>query len=484
MTKNKNLLLLISVILVFVLLCGMILSIVFLSGRKNAEWEHFVDDKGLEYYSDENELAFSYVTEFSSALQNYFSNSTLKFLGLDKNVQQLTDRVITAMQDARIPAIRLKTIATVINEHKLPTLLSGITIPAETLEEFTLWLDTLTISASKQSMFSLLSGFINSFLEVTTLSEDELSGFIYAYLYRYGSDKYRLTLDLYGKERFISFFSDTLFAIRTINRTTDSKGISVSMEALRSSLYQLGKFYIDISKITEIEKLFGFPETIPTEKYPYSAEFMQENYKKAYGTTTHILRYLGYLLSSFTKEQLQAYLEYKNFVSDNYTELAMYSILKEQGLLSESQEKKMKTLTDKQDRLHIYASQCLTKALLNGFSQYSNEPYADVIDRLKSNLISLRYIISITSNDTMNENFTKYNDLIVKDSENFIKALEYFSQFNYSYRDIEKMKDITLPTKNASMLDAGSELMELYSSSLFNIWLTYKANEWGLLKNE
>ena len=74
--------------------------------------------------------------------------------------------------------------------------------------------------------------------------------------------------------------------------------------------------------------------------------------------------------------------------------------------------------------------------------------------------------------------------MIEKDAQDIIDSISYFADKDYSYSDIKSMEDISELTDYAAKFDAGRELMELYVSSVFNIWLTNKVNDWGLIKHE
>ena len=101
-------------------------------------------------------------------------------------------------------------------------------------------------------------------------------------------------------------------------------------------------------------------------------------------------------------------------------------------------------------------------------------------------MLSMRYLLYILSepSESTYENYVTYTTMINDDSEKLIAALKYYSDKDYSLDQIMEMNDISEQTDYAAGFDAGSEMMELYFSSVFNIWLKNKVNDWGLIKNE
>ncbi|MBO4538961.1 MAG: hypothetical protein J5781_01680, partial [Clostridia bacterium] len=109
-TKKQNVLLIISVILVLVLLAGMILATVLMSTSNLKEWTYYSENRRSDYITDLQ--TYSYVSAFSDALKNYVPlKKYAQYFGYNDFIDQLTVRIVTAMQDANVPAIRLKTIA-------------------------------------------------------------------------------------------------------------------------------------------------------------------------------------------------------------------------------------------------------------------------------------------------------------------------------------------------------------------------------------
>ncbi len=484
MNKKRLVIPIITLVLTVIILVGMIASTIILSQKKETKWNYYVDDEKLHYYEDPSEYSFACVTEFRAALKGYIGNTALQFLDLNSKVDKLCDRIILSMEQARIPATKLATIAKVMNENRLPMLFTRIDTPFNTIEEFSEWSDNLVLSVTDENTFSILSSFINSFLEISTLTEEEFSLILYYYLYDYGSDTYRITLELFGKDLFVSFLSDTFFAIRTIYRTNDTKGISLSMNALRASLYQMGKFYIDLSAVGNTERLLGFPEDFPTDNYPGLAEIIDEYYGDIKGSLSNILLFIGHLFTTFTAEELSAYREYQQYKSENYREIAILTELKESELISERELVRLTQLTDKQYRYKIIAAQKMTKALLRGFALYSDREYSEVITSLKDKIITMRTLMFYLSENISYENNFETMELIENDSLEFSEALAYFVMTDYSYDEILNMDDISALSVYADKFESGEELLELYFSSILNVWITYKVNDWGLLSNE
>ena len=485
-TDKKNIILLIAVILVFVILAGMILATILLSKTNQNEWTFFKDNKNTDYYSDN--VSFAYVSDFSSALQNYLNNNFLKYIGYNDKVRFLTDRIVAAMQDADVPAVRLGAMAKAINENKLSTVFSGIEYPFDDLEGFYDWSDSLMLSLGKNTFFSIIGSFINKFFDVTTLTEEEFSSFLYSYLSLYSSDPYKEVLTLYGKENIISLFSDTFFAIRMLSRTNDTLGRNVGMNSLRTALFQLGRFYLNLSKIGDVfsfEKIFGLPEVFPTGKHPEIAVEINESYSNVKGSFGALFKFFGNLLTVFENDDLSAYADYLREYQNNYARVTVLTEKKLLETINEDEQNELDTLLDNNNRYHIFAAQRMTKALSRAIDSYSDKDRSVIIDSFKEKLLSMRYLLFIISdsNETSYQNYNTYEEIIQQDAADLLESIEYFSDKNYTYSDIKAMDDVRELTEKAFMFDAGSELMELFVSSVFNIWITNKANDWGLINN-
>ena len=486
--KRKDLTLIITVCLVLILLVGMILSSVFLARKQNASWSYSERETKIDYYADNSEYSFKCVSDFSSALKNYFKKSTLKFLGLDKNVDKLTERIVTVMQDAGIAADRLETIANVIDSNRLPSLIGNISIPFSTVDEFSQWSDNVVLSLTDETMFSLVGSFIHSFLNVTTMTEEELSSFIYHYLIRYSSNEYKLYLALYGKENFIRFFSDTFFAIRILSQTKDKTGLSFGTNAMRSALYQLGRVYLDfvtIDNASSFYKLLGFPDVFPTEILKNYSEDATEIYDDIKGSLGQLLYVFGTFFTEINDESLEAYLKLKKYNEDNYKTIAILNDKKNSGKITEAETEKLKDLLDKKSRLQILVAEKFT-AHLTASLQKNDKTYREVLTEFKSNAQKMRYLILILSEPSPNslQLYGDYYEMIESYADIFTDALDYFKDVNLSEKNIESLNNIEEIAKYAQYFGDGSKLLELYFSSVFNIWITYKANDWGLINNE
>lgn len=484
---KKNLILLIAIILVLVMLSGMILATLLLSNVNHKEWEYYRDNKSTDYYSDN--VSFAYVSDFSSALQNYISGNLLQYVGYNEKVRFLTERIVSAMQDANVPPVRLGAMAKMINENKLSTIFSGIEYPFDDLEGLGDWLDSLMLSIGNNTFFSIIGSFINKFFELTTLTEEEFSSFLYSYLSLYSSSPYKEVLKLYGRENIVSLFSDTFFAIRMLSKTTDTLGQNVGMSSLRSALFQLGRFYLEITKIGDVftfEKIFGLPDEFPVGNHPELKEEIDEYYSIARGSFGSLFKYFGYLLTVFENDDLSAYADYMREYKKNYARITILNAKKTENILNDAEVAELNLLLDSNAGYQIYSAQKMTKAVSRAMYLFSNNDTAQIINSFKEKLLSMRYLLYIISdsNESSYQNYITYRDMIEKDAQDIIDSISYFADKDYSYSDIKSMEDISELTDYAAKFDAGRELMELYVSSVFNIWLTNKVNDWGLIKHE
>ncbi len=486
-TDKKNLTLIITLVLVLVILAGMILATLLLSNVKYNEWEYYDDNKSTDYYSDDS--SFAYVSDFSSALQNYLKSDFLQNIGFNDKVKFLTDRIIAAMQDANVPAARLGYIARVINENKLSAIFSGIEFPFEDLDGLADWLDSMMLSIGENTFFSIIGSFINKFFEITTLTEEEFSSFLFSYLSLYSSSPYKEVLRLYGRENIVSLFSDTFFAVRMLSRTNDTLGKNVSMYSLRTALFQLGRFYLDIAKIGDLftfEKIFGLPDEFPSTNHPEIKDEIDKYYSDVRGSFGSLFSFFGYLLTVFEEEDLSAYADYMGEYKKNYAKVTILSEKKSENLLEPDEEAELNYLLDSNARYRICSAQKMSKAVSRAMELYSDKDSKTVINSFRDKLLSMRYLLFIISDSNENsyKNYLTYKDMIEKDSQDLIDSIAYFADKNYSYSEVLAMDNISELASFAAKFDAGTELIELYVSSVFNIWLTNKANDWGLIKHE
>ena len=485
--KKQTVLLIISVVLAIIMLAGMILATVLLSRSDRKEWTYYTENNRTDYYADD--LTFSYTSDFSSALQSYLGKTLMQYLGISGNISQFSNRVIYAMQQANVPAIRLKTIADVINNNRINDVFGNIVLPFSDVDGLTAWSDEFALSLTDETFFSIIGSIIDKFFDITTLTEEEFATFLYCYLDTYAQESYRLVLKLYGKDNIISLFSDTLFAVRMLSGSSDRMGKTMGMNALRTSLYQLGRFYLDISKLGDnftFEKIFGLPDQFNTENKPEIAEEINEEYSLIRGSFGRLFTFFGNLMTVFETEDLIAYSEYARIKKENHARYSVLTEKKETGLITSEEETELNRIVDKQNRYRIYAAQRMLKAVIRAADEYSDNDENKMVAYIKEKMLSMRYLLYILSepSESTYENYVTYTTMINDDSEKLIAALEYYSDKDYTLDQIMEMNDISEQTDYAEGFDAGSEMMELYFSSVFNIWLKNKVNDWGLIKNE
>lgn len=486
--RRNTIILIIAFVLVIILVAGMILTSALLAQKNYPQWDLTSNSTKVNYYTDDTEYSFKCISDFSSALKNYINKNAISFLGLDKKVDLIVERVVTAMQEAGIPANKLETLAQVINNNRLPSLFNSIEIPFSTIDEFSIWSDNAILSITDETLFTIIGNFVHSLLKVTTLSEDELAQFLYSYLSLYGPDKYRSILRLYGKDKFIGFFSDTFFAVRILSQTHDNIGITFGSTALKSSLYQLGKVYIDILSIGDdnsFESLFGFPDEFTSEKSQFSSE-IQEKYLQIKGLLANTVRFFANIFTIIDEDDINAYLQLEKFNKENHRIISILSEKKESNTITSDEEGELNALLDKKMRLQAFVAQKMSKKVITVITENSDISYIDQILAYKNKLKIMRDIIFMLS-DISSSSIEMYSDFIERIeqySSNMISSLEYFADTDYSYSEIHSMTDTEEIALQAENFTCGSKLLELSISSAFNILLTYKVNDWGLLENE
>ena len=482
-SSKKNIFSIIFVGVVIVLIIGMILTSFLLSSKENEQWEYVPQNNSTDYFSDPSEDSFTYVSDFSASMQQYISSGIMQYLGLSENVSKLVNRIVMAAQEAGIPSTRLKTISEVINNNRLPHLVQNVTIPFETVDEFSIWVDNIVLSLTDENLFSIVGSFIHSFLEVTTLTEEELSRFIYEYLRLYASNDYKLLLNLYGKDKFVSFFSDTFFAIRVLSETNDDVGISFGTSALRSALYQLGMVYIDIVSIggyNSFEKLLGFPDALPSTSEELD-EAIQESYNLIKGSLGQIVEFFGNVMINVNKEDLQYYLELQRYNNDTYREIAILTDKKESGMISEENETRLAYLLQEKTRYSYLVGQNFSKLFITCLKKDGEKEYQEVLNNFRDVTETMRILMLFIS-DLSASNVGEYLLMIDDYSEKFSAAISYFSEQNKSYEEIMTMEISDEITQITDGFSCGNKLLELYVSSAFNIWFYYKVNNWGILQ--
>ena len=294
---------------------------------------------------------------------------------------------------------------------------------------------------------------------------------------------------MYGKDNIISLFSDSLYAIRMLSGASDKLGKSMGMSALRTSLYQLGRFYLDIASLGDFftfEKIFGLPDELNIDSKKEIATEINQEYGNVRGSFGRIFTFFGHFLINLQTEDLIAYSEYLSLKKKNYATIVILNDKIEEGIITEEEKNTLARIVDEQNRYHIYASQVMSKVILRAMNEYTDRGIAEVITNLREYMLSMRYLMLIMTDTTATtlENYNKYSEMISENSQQLIDALNYFSDKNYTLDEIMRMENITTQINNADGFDAGSELMELYVSSVFNIWLTNKVNAWGLKKND
>ena len=249
--KDSSLLLeIITIALVVVVLALCIAGTFLLEGNMNQEWEYRTDDSDLDYYAQGSGNDFQYATSLKYAITNYFGTSINQYVDISSLIEPFSEKVVTAMSRARIPARKLKLIADQLDVDKL----SG---PFKDLNEFLKQFESIEEleeylnNVEPIGLFDMLFSGIASLLRQSSLTEDEFAAFIYEYLADNTNATYKGFLALFGKDYFLKLFSNTLYVISRMEQMSDTPYMSTATSsALQQVCYQLGSTYVNIANVS------------------------------------------------------------------------------------------------------------------------------------------------------------------------------------------------------------------------------------------
>ena len=122
--KNGVLKSIIAVTLIAIILIGLIVGTFLIEKKESKEWEYTSSDAPVDYFNGYTEDDFQYVVSFENALASCFSDTIRKYTGIDNYITKFTKKVVTAMENARVPAKKLKLLSENILKDKKHFLLT------------------------------------------------------------------------------------------------------------------------------------------------------------------------------------------------------------------------------------------------------------------------------------------------------------------------------------------------------------------------
>jgi len=490
--SRKSKISVIAIVLILVLSAGMVLSVYFIENQKAPTWEYYQDKTAITYYDTGNEYGFQCATAFSSAMKNYLKGNVTSYISYNINIDTFCSRLIQAMSDARIPAVRLEVISKVITTNDFITLMDKLLKSMDSYDTFEDWSYAVTKQVADESVFSTVSSFFSSFFEITTLTVDEVSKIVYCYLARYGSEPYKAYLALFGEEKFLSLLSDTLYVMNTLNGVKNTTALTFTTEALRSSLYQLGSIYLSIANVQgsydTFERVLGFPDTFPSDIASDYEEDINQMYGNIKGTFGKLLLLLGTFFTNLTSEQIASYYSYyykKTKTSDEIVEL---EIKLGSAQATEDDINRLNELLYDNIVNHTVTVQALVPAITSSLEEF-NEKYMheengeSVITKYSEIMQLMRilvfYLGEFTDVSSLNENITN----IQENTKDFQDGLRYFENHSYTLEEIQAM-DVTSEEyieliRQTNNVGTSVDLMTAYCTSAFSIWYSYKTIVWS-----
>lgn len=440
-TANKKWLSVTALILLLAVLLALVIYGFVPSSKDKPEWELFIDEAPVNYDAEEN---YFFVMRFQDSAKTFLSKV---FSGVDGTA--LTDRVVLALKKARIPAEKLGTMATAINNFNLDRIQEVLDKTEITEEDIMEYLETTTVE--------YLSSAIHKFFATSNLTEEEFSKFLYVYLKDYAPSDYKLYLDLLGRENFIAFFSNSIYLINTLGDIKETGGESISDYALQAVFYQLGSVYtkmVDEAGVDVIEKVLCLDWNF--EKIDGTANVEANTiYSRVKGRLGLIVDVLGAVMQQADTNTINAFREHS----------------KEQST--------EKIKTDK----FIYSQVFMAKTIKNAMENLYNaktgiEDFDELItvyENVVANIIVLNYVNS--GGAESDEAIIEQVNIIKANMTKYSGAINYLYQKNYTLAEVESMsgesyKELEQYAKNMSAMKYS---LDYFVASLLNIWIQQQA---------
>lgn len=245
--KNGVLKSIIAVTLIAIILIGLIVGTFLIEKKESKEWEYTPSDTPVDYFNGYTEDDFQYVVSFENALASCFSDTIRKYTGIDNYITKFTKKVVTAMENARVPAKKLKLLSENILKDKNIDVIKILRDDMKNYSSLEEWEQSFLTRTQKFQLISNIGKGINKICEFSALTEDEMASFVYHYLRLYTNEKYASYLKLVNEDFFTQVFSNTLYVIKTLEQAENSAYQNrATAEAIRAVCYQLGSSYARI----------------------------------------------------------------------------------------------------------------------------------------------------------------------------------------------------------------------------------------------
>jgi len=447
-SKTKTVFFVAAFVLVLAILSGTIIYTVIQSSQKKSDWELFIDAAPVDYSTEEN---YFFVLRFKDSAKKFISSV---FNGADATV--LVDRVVISLSKARIPAEKLGAMATAIAQtdiNKISQSLNNMEITEDNIMEF---MQITTMEYIAQAL--------HEFFSVSGLTEEEFSRFLYEYLKEYSPKDYIIYLDIFGKENFIAFFSNSIYLINTLSEIKETGGENISNYALQAVFYQLGSVYLSIINdvgVDVVENVLCFDWSFEDQNGQLDTE-KNALFETMQGKIGLIAGVFGSLMK----------------------ELDVFTIKTIRDYILEEDEGRIKS--DKQ----IYSQMLMAKSIKSSLSTlYSAKTgIADFDDMVGTylivikNAVILNYLMSGGNSD--DEIIIEACEQIDGNMARYKGAIEYLSELEYTYEEISNIEEgeyyegLVIKAKEMNSMKYS---LDYFIASLLNIWINNQAKSLELI---
>ena len=476
-TKKKSVIVIIAFILVICLLGGMIAMTVVLSRSEKKEWNYTASEQGLDYYSGQNSnLDFQYITNFKRQISSYFGqilgNGLATVFQIDNQLEafleKFSERVVTAMAAARIPAEKINKISDRIRTNSFSDVYKKIMEkmnefrPFESEEDVEKW---IIKALMETSVFSLVGSGLNSFMTATTLNENEISDFIYYFAIQNESEEYKEHLLRMGKDYFTKIIADTVYCLCFLekdgfNRTEDR------FYNAQAVLFQLGDLYGKIDAFPNGRELF---EQVFRLTWEYDEKYVERETLNAFaseirGDIATLFVFSGKFLKEISVDELKANQDFRAETDEARKEkMMMISAMKFSSLISSSYGEIASEMNLSEENASDFLLKC-----------------SNLIEKM--NLLAETLQGDIDEDVIFDDETIELPEELFDEQQNAFKiasdSVLYFAEANYSENDIFNMSKDDVEYENALNAAKGIYSIEGGYTNLFinlaRVWFLNK----------
>lgn len=320
MRSKKIQVIIVSVALVLVLI-GMIVATALISKKNDDRWEYISSNEKLNYDNSPNDTEFQHAENFRHSIEAYFTSLLKGFLpsmtGVNKYIENamstFSNKLVNAMGEARISSVKLNKISQAIENNSVEAIFNRIKTEISKVKSLEELEKDIAAKVENMSFLSFVGGIISGFMNETALTENEIADIIYFYLKQNSDEKYLAYLNLVGKDFFVSFISDTIYALNTLKNVSASEyQLKATANTVRTILYQLGSVYTGVQTVTggseTMEKILGWTWTYD-EKYKNSDK-LNAYAEACKGKVGDLFAIIGYVMRGWEVQDVAAVLEY------------------------------------------------------------------------------------------------------------------------------------------------------------------------------